>query len=154
MIQRLKMICSLKPQSVQNINGLRQPNYSDRDKLASLLLESYQGTIDQEFETYMQALCEIDRLFKGEYGEYLPQHSFVIERDGQIVSSALLTYWHEQPLLAYVMTLPNFKRQGFSRLCIQHVMQSLVEHDYKQLSLVVTAGNEAAMKLYQQLEFT
>lgn len=81
------------------------------------------------------------------------QHSRVMESEGRIVSAALITYWHQRPLLAYAMTLPDYQQQGFGRSCIQHAMQSLFEAHYPALSLVVTIGNTPAMQLYKPSGF-
>lgn len=153
MITRMRMTYSLRSQRCLPSMELRPPTTNDRDQLASLLLESYRDSIDQEFETYLPALAEIERLFQGEHGLYLPQHSRIVEHKGQLISAALITYWHERPLLAYAMTFPTFRQQGLGGLCIQHAMQSLVEADYTSLNLVVTVGNEAAFRLYKKLGF-
>jgi len=77
----------------------------------------------------------------------------VIEEHGQALACTIVTLWHEQPLLAYVMTHPTAQNQGMGRCLIQKSIESLLAQGYQELSLFVTKGNLPAQHLYEKLGF-
>lgn len=135
------------------VEGLRAPNDADAMALGTLMFHAYQGTVDSEGETEAQATEEITRTFAGAYGPIDLLNSRVIERDGSIVSATLITRWKEQPFVAFSMTHPQWKGQGLARACMAAAMNALVASGRHELSLVVTAANEPAVRLYRRLGF-
>jgi len=155
MTKRIVMSLPLHRQALEAGTPIRSVKTEDRDELAILLYAAYRGTIDDEGGTYADASQEIDRLFAGAYGEFLPTCSFVIEEGESIASASLLTWWevHQAPLIAFTMTRPEYRRRGYARLLIQTSMNALLDHGYDRLTLVVTVGNAPAQRLYQTLGF-
>lgn len=133
--------------------GARPPVPADRDALATLLVEAYRGTIDDEGESLDEAAAVVQQLFGGDFGHLLWSVSEVVERDGGIVAATLVTLWEERPLLAFTMTLPAWQRQGLSRAGLLRAMHRLAAGDETVLRLVVTRGNRRAEVLYEQLGF-
>lgn len=132
--------------------GLRA---SDREDLAILLYAAFRGTIDDEGETFSGTLTEIDRVFAGDYGELLPDCSFVIER-GEFLASACLIGQPDPrgaPLVIFSMTRPDAQRQGMARFLLRRSVNALLDHGHKRLTLVVTKGNAPAEHLYASLGF-
>ena len=128
---------------------------SDREDLAILLYATFRGTIDDEGETFADALAEIDRTFAGDYGELLFDCSFVIER-GEFLASACLigrSDPHDAPLVVFSMTRPDAQRQGLARLLLRRSIDALVDRGHKRLTLIVTEGNAPAEHLYASLGF-
>ena len=128
---------------------------SDREDLAILLYAAFRGTIDDEGETFADALAEIDKTFAGDYGELLFDCSFVIER-GEFLASACVigrSDPHDAPLVVFSMTRPDAQRQGLARLLLRRSIDALVDRGHKGLTLIVTEGNEPARRLYASLGF-
>lgn len=132
---------------------LRAPRDEDRIALARLMLAAYAGTTDDEGGTEADALAEVDRTFAGGYGAFLGDMSRVVEVDGRIASAALVTRWRDRPLLAFSMTLPDCKRRGLARACLLGAIDALRAAGERELVLVVTRANEAAVRLYEGLGF-
>lgn len=153
MARRIDMTRLLDAGPPPPVVGLRRVSPDDRLPLGRLLLDAYRGTIDAEEDSLDAALAEIDRTRNGAYGPYLPAESCVVERHGALASAVLLTHWQERPLVAFAMTLPDYQRQGLARACMLHAMHALHASGFREVSLVVTVGNEPALRLYQALSF-
>lgn len=125
----------------------------DIPSLAQLVIDAYRGTIDDEGETLEEALQAIQDVFAGTSGRLLNACSFAIDEQGQVQACTIVTLWHEQPLLAYVMTHPAAQGRGMGRFLIQKSIESLLAQGYHELSLFVTKGNLPAQHLYETLGF-
>ncbi len=156
--ERLKMkllLHDLQEPQIVNVWHCRPITTNDIPTLAQLVLNAYAGTIDDEGETLEEALQAIQDMFAGTstFGTLLHASSFVIEERGQALACTLVTVWHAQPLLAYVMTHPAAQRRGMGRFLIQKSIESLLAQGYHELSLFVTKGNLPAQQLYDTLGF-
>jgi len=152
---RIVMSRQLERRDLSLDDRCQRVNREDREDLATLLYAAYRGTIDDDGETYSDALDEIDNLFAGAYGDYLADCSFCI-RDGEFIASAsLITWWspHDAPLIAFTMTRPEMRRTGHAKTLIQASMNALLDRGYDRLTLVVTDGNVPAQRLYAELGF-
>ena len=128
---------------------------SDREDLAILLYAAFRGTIDDEGETFADAIAEIDKAFAGDYGDLLLDCSFVIERDEFLASACLIGLSEPDgvPLVVFSMTRPDAQRQGLARYLLGQSIDALLDRGYGQLRLVVTEGNAPAQSLYASLGF-
>ena len=126
---------------------------SDRDPLAHLMLAAYRGESDAENNTLDDAHEEIRKTFAGEYGEFLPETSVIIERDGDIATATLITLFEELPFVCFTMTAPQFKRQGLARASLLASIQNLQNAQETVLRLMVTSSNTPALRLYEHLGF-
>ncbi|MCY2967085.1 MAG: GNAT family N-acetyltransferase [Planctomycetota bacterium] len=150
---RQRLYVSLSATTATVDPGARRPVPADRQDLADLMLAAYRGTIDDSGETIDDARAEIDRLFAGEYGEFLPDCSEIIERDGKLVSATLVTRYQGKPLLAFSFTAPHWQRCGLARAGMLRAMDRLCGQGETELGLVVTSGNKPAEALYASLGF-
>ena len=117
------------------------------------MFSAYQGTVDYAGESIDDARREIEKTFAGGHGVFLPQHSYVVERESALISASLVTRPERWPLLAFAMTASDWKRSGLAKATITHVMQDLFEAGDTRLDLVVNRKNDAAIALYVSLGF-
>src|SRR5690349_15253222 len=96
---RVKMKISLELQIVEHSFSFRVISEQDLEALASLMLDAYRGTIDDEGGTKEDALLEVRNTIGGSMGPFLPSCSFLIERNEQVVSACLVILWKQEPLL-------------------------------------------------------
>lgn len=153
--KRIPMVLQLQMQTIVKDWLLRTVRTSDARDLAILLYAAFRGTIDDEDETFANAVREVEKTFAGDYGRLLPDCSFVIQ-EGEFIASACLIRWfepHDAPLVAFTMTRPEHKRHGMARFLLRSSINALIDRGYSQLTLIVTDGNEAAQKLYASLGF-
>ena len=156
MISAKRIIMSIQLAPQQSLNERRTIQQDDAEGLARLMHAAYRGTIDDEGETLNEAREEIHKTFAGEYGRLLSDCSFAIEADGSLISACLVS-WYEPsstPLVAFLMTHPDAKRQGHARMLLRQSMNALLEQGYSKLTLVVSEGNNPAIALYRNLGFT
>ncbi len=125
----------------------------DEGDLGRLMLAAYQGSIDDDGETLVDAEQSVHATLTGEHGEFLGDCSFVALDAGHPVAVTLVTLLHGAPLLAQAYTSPTWKRRGLARVLIQLSMNALVVRGETALGLVVTSGNEPAERLYDGLGF-
>jgi GNAT superfamily N-acetyltransferase len=127
----------------------------DAEDLAILLYAAFRGTVDDEGETFADALAEIEKTLAGGYGRPLLDCSFAIE-EGEFLASACLISWfelHSAPLVVFSMTRPEAQRRGMGRFLVQQAINALLAKGYDRLTLVVTAANKPARLLYESLGF-
>jgi ribosomal protein S18 acetylase RimI-like enzyme len=149
------MELELTRQDVTALWEYRTVRRSDREDLAILLYAAFRGTIDDEGETFADALAEMDRTFAGDYGDLLLDCSFVIER-GEFLTSACLIGLSGRdavPLVAFSMTRPEAQRQGLARFLLLRAIDALLDRGHERLRLIVTEGNAPAQHLYASLGF-
>ncbi len=145
----------LRTQPVSSSFRARSVRPEDAEALAVLLFAAYHGTIDDEGDSFAEALAEIEKMLRGDYGRFLPACSFVLE-DGEFLASAcLVTFFepHDAPLVVFLMTRPEAKRRGLARQLLQRSMNALLDAEYSRLTLVVTDGNDPAQRLYSAMGF-
>jgi 3-oxoadipate enol-lactonase len=154
-IERIKMKLPLTEQRLEVAWSCRTIAPDDIPALAKLLLDAYKDTIDDEGETLDDALRAMQDTFAGTWqtGTLLESCSFVIEEGGEPLACSIVTWWHEQPLLAYVMTHPTAQNQGMGRFLIHKSSNALLAQGYRDLLLFVTKGNFPAQHLYEKLGF-
>jgi len=153
-LPRRYMLARLSEASPGNAGGIRCPLNSDVPRLAKLMLAAYSGTTDDEGETEHDALVEIEKTFKGEYGAFLPECSKLVERNGELLSATLITIWEGLPFVAFSFTAPTSKRTGLARACMVSAMQELFARGDREIRLMVTLANLPARTLYESLGFT
>lgn len=152
-LERLKMKLLLTEQQLEGAWTCRNLARDDIPALARLTLDAYKDTIDDEGETLEDALKAMHDTFAGTSGALLETCSFVIEEWGEPLACTMVTWWREQPLLAYVMTHPTAKNRGMGRFLIQKSINALLAQGHRELSLFVTRGNLPAEHLYERLGF-
>ena len=135
--------------------AFRSVRQEDRNDLAILLYAAFRGTVDDEGETFTEALFEIDRTFSGAYGRLLTDCSFVAERDQFLMSTSLIGISEPKgvPLVVFSMTRPDVQRHGWGQFLLQRSIDALVDRGHERLRLIVTDGNRAAQSLYASLGF-
>jgi ribosomal protein S18 acetylase RimI-like enzyme len=144
------------------LQGLARPcAVSDAEQLAALMLDSYRGTVDDEGETIDDARRVVAALIAGEFGTADWDASVVFEREGRVVSAALVTRDRVAPpplvageaFLAFSMTAASEKRRGLGRAGVMRVVEILRRRGEPRLHLVVTRANVPAVTLYLALGF-
>jgi GNAT superfamily N-acetyltransferase len=154
-MKRIPMSLELAPQTYVQEWPTRAVEAEDENDLAILLYASFRGTIDDEGEPFSAAVREIEKTMAGDYGRLIPECSFVIE-SGEFISSACLISWYEPvdgPFVVFTMTRPESKGQGLARYLLEKSINALIERGDRQLTLIVTEGNQPAQHLYAALGF-
>src|ERR1041384_7146636 len=85
---------------------------TDDAALASLMLDAYRGTVDDEGDGPEEARQQVARVFGGTYGPFDFDASEVTLRDSVIVAATLVTEYEGLPMVAYSMTAPAWQRRG------------------------------------------
>ena len=81
------------------------------------------------------------------FHHYLSEHFFVAERNGKIVGYIIADI--KRNLIVSLAVHPSFRRRGYGRALMQHVM------DYMrgEILLQVRKSNESAIKFYEKMGF-
>lgn len=145
-----------KPEFSLGYMIIRSPQVDDLEELARLMLDAFKGTIDDDGETHEDALNEVRAYFAGERGG--PQRadcSKVYEIRKKIISACLVAEWKEQqvPIIAWIMTGSEMKRQGLARSLLIATLHSLRDLEYAEVQASITDGNTPAEQLFTQLGF-
>ena len=136
--------------------GLRTLGPGDAPALATLMLDAYRGTIDDEGESPEGAVAEVSKTLAGGYGPMVWEASFVVPStdDPRVLDSAsIVTLSRDEPLLAFSLTRPEVQGRGLAGRSIRASARSLARLGHARILLVVTAGNTPAERLYEKLGF-
>lgn len=125
----------------------------DRDRLASLLLDAYRGSIDDDGETLADARAEVAGYFTGAAGEPHLEASFVAIDGAKLVSACLVCLDDGLPLIAYAFTAAGWKGRGLGSALLQLSLNALAASGYRHAHLWVTAGNVPAERIYERFSF-
>jgi len=135
---------------------IRSPQIIDQEELARLMLDAYKGTIDDDGKTYEDTINEVRAYFAGERGGSAREDcSKVYELRRKIVSACLVAEWTERqmPIIAYLMTGAEMKRQGLARSLLFTTLRNLRDLEYSEVQVVITDGNIPSEQLFSQLGF-
>ncbi len=132
-------------------SGTRAPVPDDLEALADLMLEAYRGTIDYDDETIVEARDEVAGYFAG---DPLLDHSRVRFEGAAAVSAVLLATWRGDPIVSYVMTRREYKRQGLAKALLLDALASLRAAGAERVHLFITDGNVASERLFATLGAT
>jgi len=72
-----------------------------------------------------------------------------------LVGACLAADWHERksPLIAYVMTHPEWKNRGVGKHMLYAVLHALREQNYGEVRAVITEGNVPSEQLFGRMGF-
>ena len=138
----------LEQEDVQPLSSVARTN------LASLMLEAYRGTVDDDGETLDDAIDVVDSLMAGEFGDVDQQASGVFIEGDAPIAATIVTHHNGRPLVAFSMTHPVAQRRGFARRGLRHCIGVLARGDCDEITLVVTSTNNGAVDLYRSMGFT
>lgn len=150
---RIKMKKDLKDSSFALTDAM--PISDDRlGDIAKTMVEAYKDTIDYEGENELDSLNEIKRLMDGFYGNYLPNHSFMLtDENDNIKSVVFLTRFKGEDTITYLFTKPTYQNQGNASALLDTVISSLHDEGIENLFLYVNKKNEHAISLYKSKGF-
>ena len=118
---------------------------TDRDALARLMLDAYVGTIDHHGGTLSDAFDEVDVWLAG---SPMLGHSCGAVVGEQLVSAALVSEYDDVPFIAYVMTHPDHKGNGWAGTVVDRTLTTLRSSEYEQVLLYITRGNTPSERLF------
>lgn len=152
--KRIKMRFKLEAtQVISNRYPLRKLTANDKLKLSKTMLAAYIGSVDYQEETIEEAILEIEKTLNDGYGPFIPDASFLIEKDDEICAAILINLWQSQPLITEVFVGKSYRCQGMASTLIKTSMHELLLLGYKEIILYVTLENYHAVKLYEKLGF-
>lgn len=99
---RIKMSCKLEAQQVSSNSQLNQITQHDVTKVATTMLEAYEGTVDQQEETLEQAILEVEKIIKNGYGAFISEASFWIEMNDEAAAVICINLWNGTPLITEI----------------------------------------------------
>lgn len=118
------------------------------------MVSAYRGTVDDEGETEVEALAEIEKTMKGGYGDWLQDYSIGTWIDESLASAVVVTMFENLPLYAFCVTRGGYKRRGHCERLMRRSLGLLYRRRFPKAHFFVTASNKPAEKLYRKLGFT
>ena len=118
--------------------------------LADLMLDAYVGTIDYEGETAEQALEEVDG-FLAE-SAYLEVSQLAVH-DEIVQSAAMMAWFDDRPLVAFVMTRAAAKGTGLATVLLDHVVNRVWQSGATEIRAFITEGNLPSEVLFKRAGF-
>ena len=138
---------AVAPPSAERVT--RPVRNTDRDVLATLMLDAYRGTIDDEGEDVDDALAAVD--------EYMArmrhEHSFVVTEDDRVVAMAFVTVHDGVHYVDPIVVAADRKRTGLGRDAVRMLLESLATAGVTDVGATITDGNTASESLFLGLGF-
>jgi GNAT superfamily N-acetyltransferase len=131
-------------------NHARRPLASDRDALATVMLDAYRGTIDDEGESIDDAMAAVDHYLT----EAVPEYSFVLSEAGAVTAFSFVVVVNDLHYIDPVVVAPDRKRQGLGRDVVAQCLRSLDDAGVSEVGATITDGNVASERLFVGLGFT
>lgn len=154
--ERMRMEAATASSTPESPLPLRHPEVSDVEDLPQFLMDAYDQHMEQQFGMHVGPIEEwrgyTTAIFKGETGTFLPLASWVA-RNGRIAGAILATHWMGMPLVGELGVRRDFRGRGLGRALVRASSHALKELGYDRLSLYVTIGNDAAIRLYESMGF-
>jgi predicted GNAT family acetyltransferase len=150
---RIKMVCIIEQHKNNVGHSTRRVTRDDKERIAKAMLDAYMGTVDQQEDTFEEALCEVENIFNDKYGPLITEASLMIDRGSEVASIILITLYIETPLIIEIFTSKNYYKQGMATSLINASMNQLLDMGYNQLCLYVKGENKDAIQLYRKLGF-
>lgn len=129
---------------------VRRPTPGDAEALAVLMLKAYRGTIDYDGEGIEEARDEVGGHFGG---APIDEASTVLAAGGGLVAACLVAEYEGDALIGYVMTAPDFKRQGLGRSVTAESLSRIAALGYSRVHAWITEGNEPSERIFVGLGF-
>lgn len=135
----------------------RPARIEDAEALARLYFASYE---DERFPTQAEATAEMERILKGEHGEFYAEASpVVVDEHDRIVAASLclkhrvVTDPKDIPTIYELFTAASRRREGLAEQLIRKSIDQMHTDGYEQVSVRISENNAAALALYLTLDF-
>lgn len=142
-----------KPMTVST----RPAQLDDAEALARLYFASYD---DERFASQADATAEMERILKGEHGEFYAEASpVVVDEHDRIIAASLclkhrvVTDPKDIPTIYELFTAASRRREGLAEQLIRRSIDQMFEDGYEQVSVRISENNAAALALYLTLDF-
>jgi ribosomal protein S18 acetylase RimI-like enzyme len=129
------------------------------DEAAAILQAAYASSVEAEilalYRTVDGCRAVLDNILnQGSCGVLVPQASAMAAHRGQGLGFILVTeVAPRQGHLPQIAVLPAYQRQGLGRGLLDYSIRQLAEGGFDSLSLIVSRGNDRALKLYRAMGF-
>ena len=128
----------------------------DAEALAVLMLAAYEGTIDSEDETIVEARHEVGDWLEHDWpGVAATGASLIaIADEGTAAGAVLVSAWEPQEaLINFVMTAPAHKSRGLGRSLVEQSLQRLAAAGITSARAAITVGNVESERLFSGAGF-
>lgn len=135
----------------------RPAQVEDAEGLARLYFASYEG---DRFSSQAEAATEMEKILRGEHGEFYTDASPVVVDEHDRVIAASLCLKHsparepkDLPTIYELFTAASRRREGLAEQLIRRSLDQMFEDGYKQVTVRIQDNNSAALALYLTLDF-
>jgi ribosomal protein S18 acetylase RimI-like enzyme len=125
-----------------------QRDFPEEEALMGTRPEGFQRLVHRIFRWDTRFLLGLLRLTGRPVFNY-----FVIEEDGRIVASTLLSYPGPTGYISMVVVDPAYRRRGFAQALLEHARLTARKAKKKFVALDVLAKNAPAIALYERLGY-
>ena len=135
----------------------RPAQVEDAEALARLYFASYE---DDRFTSQAEAATEMEKILRGEHGEFYTEASpVVVDEHDRIIAASLclkhriVTDPKDLPTIYELFTAASRRREGLAEQLIRRSIDQMFEDGYEQVTVRIQDDNSAALALYLTLDF-
>lgn len=153
MIKKIGMVHKLEYKEINEFHRCTEVNTHDINNLAIAMLDAFKDTVDFENETLEELSKEILEVIESDFGIFIPEASFQIKQNDQVLSVILVSLYKEKPLISELFTAKNSVNLGMASTLIKKSINALILLKYSDLVLYVHPKNFQAINLYKKIGF-
>lgn len=153
MIKKIGMVYKLEYQEINEFHTCTGVYVNDVNNLAIAMLEAFKDTVDFEGETLEDLGKEILEVIESEFVIFIPEASFQIKHNNQVLSVILVSLYKDKPLISELFTVKNSVNLGMASTLIKKSINALILLGYSDLVLYVHPKNFQAINLYKKIGF-
>lgn len=138
--------------------AVRVPRPGDADQLGRLYFDCQVPGAD--LADVVEGIDEVRAFFLGEFGEFWPEASGVVEFGGQLAAALLAVHrapWGDTPDCPFITDLftePEYRRYGLARVLMERCLTEASASARPRVALRVDSENVPALRLYESLGFS
>jgi N-alpha-acetyltransferase 10/11 len=136
---------------------VRAPEPADTNRLGQLYFDCQVPGAD--LASSAEAVQEVQAFFRGEFGEFWPAASGVVETGGRLAAALLAVHrapWDDTPDCPFITDLftdPASRRHGLARALVSRCLAEAAESPRPRVALRADSDNVPAIRLYKTLGF-
>lgn len=142
------MIRELRKSDASQVFELLKTQFPEEEAIIGTRPEGFQAVIRRAFRWDTRLVLGLLRLFGRRVVDF-----FVVEEDGRVVATTLLSFPERAGYVSMVVVDPAYRRRGFARELLERARAATQASGRKFIALDVLAQNTPARTLYERIGY-
>jgi ribosomal protein S18 acetylase RimI-like enzyme len=142
------MIREIRKSDGSEVFALMKTQFPEEEAILGTRPEGFEAVLRRAFRWDTRLVVGLLELFRRPIFRF-----FVVEEDGRIVATTLLSFPQRSGYVSMVVVSPAYRRRGFARALLERARSTTQATGRKFIALDVLAQNTPARTLYEQIGY-